>query len=198
MSCNRDQLIKTTGNLKITETQLIEGCCKGEREFQRELYNRYAAAMLMVSMRYCKNREDAEDILQESFIKVYKKIKTFRRQSSLGNWIKRIVINTAINFQRSKLYLFPMVELEETTDISSSHQGLENCSMNELLAMVQALPVGCQVIFNLYAIEGYNHREIASMLRISQGTSKSQYARAKGLLQKMIAESNNINYERYQ
>ena len=184
--------------MNISEAQLIKGCCQGDRESQRELYQRYSAGMLMVCTRYSKSREDAEDILQEAFIKVFKNIKSFKQQSTLGYWIKRIVINTALNFQRGKLYLFPMVELDGDSDISVNDQALSNCGMQELTKMIQSLPVGCQVIFNLYAIEGYKHHEIAEMLKISEGTSKSQYARAKNLLKQMINEANNINYEKYQ
>ena len=152
----------------------------------------------MVSIRYSKNREDAEDILQEAFIKVFKNIKDFKQQSTLGYWIKRIVVNTALNFQRGKLYLFPMVELDDQSNIPVSDQALANCSLQELTKMIQSLPDGCQVIFNLYAIEGYKHSEIAKMLKISEGTSKSQYARAKNLLKQMISRASNINYEKYQ
>lgn len=182
----------------LNEKQIIRGCFEGDRNAQHELYNRYSAAMLMVCMRYSKNRDDAEDILQEAFIKIFKSIDGFRGQSTLGYWIKRIVINTALNYQRSKLYLFPMVELVDDSYQASNDENLSNYSLEELLKMIQALPVGCQVIFNLYAIEGYKHREIATMLDISPGTSKSQFARARTLLQQMIVQANNINYEKYQ
>ena len=184
--------------MKISEAQLIKGCCQGDRALQRELYRRYSGAMLMVCVRYSKNREDAEDILQEGFIKVFKNIKSFKQQSTLGYWIKRIMVNTALNFQRKKLYLFPMVELNEESGISLDEQAISNCGLQELTGMIQQLPVGCQIIFNLYAIEGYTHKEIAGLLKISQGTSKSQYARARTLLKQMICRANNINYEKLQ
>jgi RNA polymerase sigma-70 factor (ECF subfamily) len=183
--------------VKVSEAQLIKSCCHGDRASQRELYQRYAGAMLMVCVRYCKNREDAEDILQEAFIKVFKNIKNFKQESTLGYWIKRIVVNTALNFQRGKLYLFPMVELDGESIQSFNEQAISNCSLEELTKMVQALPVGCQVVFNLYAIEGYTHKEIGGLLEISEGTSKSQYARARTLLKQMISRANNINYEKY-
>ncbi len=184
--------------MKISEAQLVKGCGEGNRESQRELYRRYSAAMLMVCIRYSKNREDAEDILQEAFIKVFKNIRNFKQKSTLGYWIKRIVVNTALNFQRGKLYLFPMVELDDQSEVTISDQAISNCGLEELTKMIQKLPVGCQVIFNLYAIEGYNHREIAEMLKISEGTSKSQYARARTLMKQLISQANNINYEKYQ
>lgn len=182
----------------LNEKQIVSGCCEGDRATQRELYNRYSATMLMVCMRYSKNRDDAEDILQEAFIRIFKSIENFRGQSTLGYWIKRIVVNTALNYQRSKLYLFPMVELDDVNYSSKDDQIISNYSLVELLNIIQALPIGCQVIFNLYAIEGYKHREIAIMLDISEGTSKSQFARARALLQQKISQANNINYEKYQ
>ena len=184
--------------MKITEAQLIEGCSQGDRVYQRELYQRYSGAMLMVCQRYSKSKADAEDILQEAFIKVFKNIKEFKKKSTLGYWIKKIVVNTALNFQRGKLYLFPMVDLDNTISTTKADQAIADCSLQELLTMIQTLPVGCQVIFNLYAIEGYNHREIAEMLEISEGTSKSQYARARTILRHLVAQANNINYEKYQ
>lgn len=181
-----------------SEEQLITGCTKGDRSMQRALYEQYASGMLMVCVRYCKNQDDAEDILQEAFIKVFKNIKSFRGESTLGYWIKRVMINTALNHQRGKLYLFPMVDVTEIEQHDSQHISLENHQLNDLLKMIQSLPVGCQVIFNMYAIEGYKHREIAKMLDISEGTSKSQYSRARSLLQQMVTDADNINYENYQ
>ena len=184
--------------MKLSEAQIIKKCCQRDRKAQRELYDRYSSAMLMVSMRYSKNKDDAEDILQEAFIKVFKSIENFKHQSTLGYWIKRIVVNTALNFQRSKLYLFPMVDLDKISDKSWNDDTISNYSLMELLNMIQTLPFGCQVIFNLYAIEGYKHHEIAEMLDISVGTSKSQFARARALLKQMISSANNVNYEKYQ
>ena len=184
--------------MKLSEAQLIKKCCQRDRKAQRELYARYAPAMLMVCMRYSKNKDDAEDILQDAFIKIFNSISSFKQQSTLGYWIKRIVVNTALNFQRSKLYLFPMVDLDSVSDMSWNEDTISNYSLNELLSMIQNLPFGCQVIFNLYAIEGYKHQEIADMLDISVGTSKSQFARARTLLKQMVTSANNINYEKYQ
>lgn len=164
---------------------------------QRALYEKYAGGMLVVCMRYCKNKDDAEDVLQEAFIKVFKNIKSFRGDSTLGYWIKRVVINTALNHQRGKLYLFPMVDINQIDSNEMDDMVLDNYQLEDLLKMIQSLPVGCQVIFNMYAIEGYKHREIAKMLDITEGTSKSQYARARSLLRRMISDSDNINYENY-
>ncbi len=161
---------------------------------QRLLYERYCKQMYVVALRYSKMQQEAEDIIQEAFIKVFKNIKGFRQDSSLGYWIKRVVINTALNHQRSKLYLYPMVDVTEMVETPSSELTISNFSHQELLEMIKELPSGCQVIFNLYAIEGYKHHEIAEMLKISEGTSKSQYARAKSLLREKILENELIAY----
>jgi RNA polymerase sigma factor (sigma-70 family) len=176
------------------EEELIQGCIKGDREAQKLLYSKFSKQMYMVCLRYVKEQQEAEDVLQEAFIKVFNSIKNFRSESKLPYWIKRIVINTALNAQRSKLYLYPMVDVDtmhETTDSIS----ISDFTMSELLEMIQELPSGCQVIFNLYAIEGYKHHEIAKMLEISEGTSKSQYSRAKQLLQEKVMKRNK-NYGR--
>jgi RNA polymerase sigma-70 factor (ECF subfamily) len=140
-------------------------------------------------MRYSKTTAEAEDILQEAFVKVFQGIKDFRHESKLETWMTRIMVNTALNQQRKKLYLFPMVDVQDI-DIPQQEVSLSSLHFTQLLEMIQSLPQGCQVVFNLFAIEGYNHKEIAQLLGISEGTSKSQYSRAKSLLQqKLLKES---------
>lgn len=171
------------------EKPLIKACLKGDRQAQEELYRKYAPAMYVICKRYTKAQQEAEDILQESFIKAFKQLKTFKGEVSIGGWIKKIVINTALNHQRSKIYMFPMVDVDELKNTTNGDDlKLSEYSMEELLAMINDLPESCQIIFNLCAIEGYKHREIAKMLDISEGTSKSQYHRAKQLLQHKITE----------
>lgn len=179
------------------ENDLIEGCIKGERRWQKALYDCYAKKMMVVCLRYCKARQEAEDVLQEAFIKVFENIKSYRGEASIAYWIKRIVINTALNSQRSKLYLYPMVDVSDIQIGSDQELSVSGFHYEDLLKMIQELPTGCQVIFNLYAIEGYKHHEIATMLNINEGTSKSQYARAKSLLQEMLRTSDGMIYERY-
>ncbi|MEQ8477130.1 RNA polymerase sigma factor [Fulvivirga sp.] len=179
-----------------SEKALIQGCIKGDRKAQKQLYDQFAGRMLVVAMRYSKSDLEAEDIIQEAFIKIFEKIKTFREEARLGFWIKRIVVNTALNHQRSKLYMFPMVDVQELNNISDGDFSLSNYHFKELLAFIKELPSGCQIIFNLYAIEGYSHQEIAKMLDISIGTSKSQYFRAKELLKARIGQEEQKSYER--
>ena len=173
---------------------MIEGCISGNREMQQALYDKYSGQMYAVALRYAKMQQEAEDILQEAFIKVFQKIDTFRKDSSLVHWIKRVVINTALNSQRSKLYMYPMVDVSDLQGWSQEGTAISDFSHQELLQMIQELPDGCRVIFNLYAIEGYKHHEIAKMLEVSEGTSKSQYSRAKMLLQQKVM-SRNQSYE---
>lgn len=153
---------------------------------QQALYDRFSGRMYVVCQRYVAGKQEAEDVLQEAFIKVFEKIETFRSEASLGSWIKRIVINTALNHQRSKLYMYPMVDVENLVDVPLPEQTLSAYHIQDLLKLIQKLPEGCRIIFNLFAIEGYSHKEIADMLKISEGTSKSQYFRAKKLLQEQL------------
>ncbi|MBL0743816.1 RNA polymerase sigma factor [Chryseolinea lacunae] len=179
----------------LSEPELIEGCRKGNRAIQKALYDRYCRKMLVVCLRYSKTTAEAEDILQEGFVKVFQGIKDFRQEAKLETWITRIMVNTALNVQRKKLYLYPMVDVTEV-NLPEEEMSISGIHFTQLLEMIQALPQGCQIVFNLFAIEGYSHKEIAESLGISEGTSKSQFARAKSLLQaKLLKES--TYYERY-
>lgn len=173
----------------MTEEEIIKGCAEGDRKSQKLLYDRYSRQMYTVCLRYTKEQLVAEDVLQESFIKVFDHIKNFRGDSSLGYWIKRIVVNTALNSQRNKLYLYPMVDVSELQESEGEFGDVADFTMDELMEMIRDLPTGCQVIFNLYAIEGYKHHEIAKMLNVSEGTSKSQFARARQLLKEKMTNT---------
>lgn len=179
----------------LSEKELIEGCCSGSRAFQKALYERYCRRMLVVCLRYSKTTAEAEDIVQEGFVKVFQGIKDFRQEAKLETWITRIMVNTALNAQRKKMYLYPMVDVTEIT-LPEQEMSLSGIHFTQLLELIQSLPQGCQIVFNLFAIEGYSHKEIAELLGISEGTSKSQFARAKSLLQsKLLTES--TYYDRY-
>jgi RNA polymerase sigma factor (sigma-70 family) len=179
----------------LSENELIEGCRKGDRASQKALYERYCRKMLVVCLRYSKTSAEAEDILQEGFVKIFNGIKDFRQEAKLETWITRIMVNTALNVQRRKLYLYPMVDVEEI-NLPDTEISISGIHFKQLLEMIQTLPQGCQIVFNLFAIEGFSHKEIAEQLGISEGTSKSQFARAKSLLQaKLLKESS--YYEKY-
>lgn len=180
--------------MSFSDEKLIWGCKKGKREYQQALYDKFSEGMYLVALRYAKMQQEAEDILQEAFLKVFNNIKSFREDSSLAYWIKRIVVNTALNHQRSKLYLYPMVDIEDLNDRVLRENAIAELSYEELLKLIQELPTGCQVIFNLFAVEGYKHHEIAKMLQISEGTSKSQYSRAKSILSEKIEIREKMRY----
>ncbi len=167
----------------LSEKELVRGCANGERTVQRALYDRYSRRLMAVCLRYAKNVPEAEDILQESFMKIFSSLNTFRYESKLDTWMTRIAINTALNHQRQKLYLLPMVDVVEADLPADEKINLADFHLSELMSIVQSLPDGCRLVFNLFAVEGYGHKEIGELLGISEGTSKSQYKRAKSLLQ---------------
>ena len=177
-----------------TDQELIKGCIAGNREDQRNLYEKLAPRMMVIAMRYSKSQEQAEDILQDAFVKVFQNLKKFKGKSLISTWAHKIVVTTALNYQRGKLYMFPMADVSEQTNLQTADDIIGKVSLDELLTYIQDLPSGCQVIFNLFAIEGYKHEEIAKELGISAGTSKSQYARAKKLLQDRLVEVKELRY----
>ena len=173
----------------LSDKELIKGCAEGNRVLQKALYDRYCRKLMAICLRYARSTVEAEDILQEGFMKVFANLKGFRSESRLDTWMTRIMINTALNQNRQKLYLIPMVDVNEVTIQDTEEISLARFHFSELILIVQSLPDGCRVVFNLFAIEGYGHKEIASMLNISEGTSKSQYNRAKSLLRAKLIES---------
>ncbi|HMR91152.1 MAG TPA: RNA polymerase sigma factor [Chitinophagaceae bacterium] len=173
-------------NQNITENDLINGCIAGNRRMQEELYRRFSPRMYAVCLRYAGNAEEAEDILQEGFVKVFKKLDSFRREGSFEGWIRRIFVNTAIEHFRRKRYLQPVTEKEENTLEGNYLSILDDLAERDIMALVQQLSPGYRTIFNMYVVEGYTHKEIGDMLGISEGTSKSQLSRAKVILQDMV------------
>ena len=153
---------------------------------QEELYRRFSPKMYAVCLRYAGNNEEAEDILQEGFIKVFKKLNSFRSEGSFEGWVRRIFVNTAIEHFRRKRYLMPVTEKEENTIEGKYLSVLDDLAARDIMMLVQDLSPGYRTVFNLYVVEGYTHKEIADMMNISEGTSKSQLSRAKVILQDMV------------
>ena len=153
---------------------------------QEELYHRFAPKMYAVCLRYAGNAEEAEDILQEGFIKIFNKIESFRREGSFEGWIRRIFVNTAIEHFRKKNYLKPLTEVEENTVEGKYLSVLDTLAEKDIIQLVQQLSPGYRTVFNMYVIEGYTHKQIAEILGISEGTSKSQLSRAKLILQDLV------------
>jgi RNA polymerase sigma-70 factor (ECF subfamily) len=142
--------------------------------------------MYGVCLRYASNAEEAEDILQEGFIKVFNKIGSFRREGSFEGWVRRIFVNTAIEQFRKKIYLQPISDVEEDTIDGKYLSVLDKLSEKDIIQLVQQLSPGYRTVFNMYVVEGYSHREISEILGISEGTSKSQLSRAKNILQELV------------
>ena len=159
----------------MDEVLLIQECLKGKRKAQGELYRRYAAKMMGVCMRYSRNRDMAHDLLQEGFIKVFTNLNEYSGNGSFEGWMRKIFINCALEkIRRSKVFplTFPTEETEQETSFPNA---LEEISAQEMLDLIHRLPPGYQTIFNLFAIEGFSHKEIGAMLRITEGTSRSQW-----------------------
>jgi RNA polymerase sigma-70 factor (ECF subfamily) len=153
---------------------------------QKMLYDKYAAKLFGIALRYAQSQEDAKDILQDGFVKVFKNLSKFKGTGSFEGWMRRIMVNTAIEHYRKKNQTYEIQESHEESITDRDLTALDKLAAEEILNMVKALPNGYRTVFNLFAIEGFSHKEIADMLNISEGTSKSQYARAKALLQEKI------------
>jgi len=179
--------------------KLIESCLRGEETAQKTLYDTYAKQMLGVCYRYTKSVEDAEDVLQEGFIRVFRNLDKYKGEGELGAWIRRIMVNAALNFlKKHQVYRDElMIKEEHMHPISDANPNIA-LQTKELVQLVRQLPAGYQAIFNLYAIEGYTHVEIGKMMGISESTSRSQYMRARNLLiswiEKFSGETKKVNY----
>jgi RNA polymerase sigma-70 factor (ECF subfamily) len=171
----------------MDQRQLVKDCIRQKPIAQEQLYRHFAPLMLGVCYRYTKSLHDAEDVLQEGFVKVFHHIKDYNATGELGAWIRRIMVNTALNYlKKNKKYRTEMVFAEMPLHPVSDLNPQVTLDTKELAELIRQLPTGFQTIFNLYAIEGFTHVEIGQMLGISEGTSKSQYARARYLLMEWI------------
>ncbi|MCG2618215.1 RNA polymerase sigma factor [Terrimonas sp. NA20] len=168
---------------QMEQQKLVRDCLKGKPQAQRQLYEMYAETMLGVCYRYTRSMRDAEDVLQEAFVKVFHHLDQYKQEGELGAWIRRIMVNTALNFlKRHRKYQEEMYFTEEYLHPVSQDDPVVRIQAKELADLIRQLPQGYQVIFNLHAVEGFSHVEIGEMLGISDGTSRSQYARARNLL----------------
>lgn len=175
---------------------LFFDCKNGDRRAQKELFNRTAQTMLGLCYRYAKNTEDAEDILQNGYIKVFKNLHSFKQNGSFEGWIKKIMINTAITYYRQSKndpYTTDYTEIENSMS-SNDFSIIQTMEYQELLELVQSLPEKYRLVFNLYLIEGYSHQEIADLLEISENTSKSQLFRAREILKNKILKREEETY----
>lgn len=174
----------------MTEDELIRGCLREEAACQKELFNRYASRMLGVCSRYARNSADAEDILQDAFIKVFDKIHQFKFEGSFEGWIRKIMVNTALKKYSLRRYEKEVsgYEISDRDESGMEPSAYAHLTQKDLLALINNLPDGYRIIFNLYVMEGYQHDEIAAMMGIQPGTSRSQLVKARTMLQKQILE----------
>jgi RNA polymerase sigma-70 factor (ECF subfamily) len=165
---------------------LIKGCKRGKPKSQEELYRRFASAMYGVCLQYASGEEDAQDILQDGFIKVFAKLDQVKNPAAFPGWIRRIMINTALEKYRSQIHLQRVDDLQGDLPELSGEEVFSELTCEELVALIQTLSPKYRMVFNLYAIEGFNHQEISEELGISVGTSKSNLSRARAILQEKI------------
>jgi RNA polymerase sigma-70 factor (ECF subfamily) len=175
----------------MTEEYIISGCIQNHPSSQRELYNRYSPKMLSVCYRYAQNREDAEDMLQEGFIKVFTQIHTFQNKGAFEGWIRRIIVHTCINFLKKHKKFSENVDLIHANYLQIKEETIPSIMQaKQVIECIRLLPFGYRTVLNLYAIEGFNHKEIGSMLDIEESTSRSQYTRAKAMLEGILIKKN--------
>jgi RNA polymerase sigma-70 factor (ECF subfamily) len=173
---------------EASERELVEACLAHDSAGQEDLYKRYARRMYAVCLRYARNEAEAQDLLQEGFIRVFDKLATFRLEGSLEGWVRRIMVTTAINHFRKKSFQLERSGMEHMPETPVPSDAMDHLGEQELLALVAALPDGYRLVFNLYAIEGFDHAEIAERLGCGESTSRSQLAKARRMLQQKIHE----------
>ena len=175
----------------MDEISLIQGCIEGNQRAQRQLFDSFSPKFFAVCLRYMKNNDEAEDVLQEALIKVFSKLPEYSKKGSFEGWMRRIIVNTCLDQIRKnqKLKLDVSIDKEEYKLSMNAHV-LENMSANELIEEIKKMPPGYRVVFNMFAIEGYSHQEIAEKLGVKESTSKSQYLRARAYLKERIEKIN--------
>jgi len=182
----------------MTEKEIISGCIKRDHKAQHVLYHTYCKKMLAICARYVQNDMEAEDIVQEAFVKVFRNIEKFRNEGSFEGWLRRIFVNTAIEHYRRSAPMYSLLEIDNSQYDMIDENAISHLNKEALLQMIQSLSPGYRTVFNLYAIEGYTHKEIGSLLNISEGTSKSQLARARSILQKKLELSSKTKITLYE
>lgn len=175
----------------MTEEAMIHGCIRNDAASQQGLYQRFSPTMLSVCYRYAKNREDAEDMLQEGFIKVFTQIGQFQYKGALEGWIRKIMVHTCINILKKNKKFTDSVDLIHASSLPIREDHIPSIMQaKQVVECIRMLPLGYRTVLNLFAIEGYSHREIGQMLEIEESTSRSQYTRAKSMLEQMLIRKN--------
>lgn len=177
-----------------TINDLLEGCKAGDRKMQELLYRQTSSKLLAVCMRYARDKMEAEDVLQLGYIRIFQKINEYRGDGSFEGWMRRVMVNCAIESYRRNLRTLNIVPIEEGYEQPSVGFDFSRLGMQDLLGLIQQLADGYRIVFNMYIIEGYSHKEIAATLGISEGASKSQLSRARAILKEEIIKMEGINY----
>ncbi|MFN8699404.1 MAG: RNA polymerase sigma factor [Flavobacteriales bacterium] len=177
----------------MTDHELVKKCLEGNREAQHALFRQFAGKMLTICARYTESREEAEDVLQEGFIKVFEKMNQWQGTGPLGGWIRTVMVNTALTYIRSRKKWKDHTDLEVAEDLDAGDvDALSQMRTEEILDLIARMPSGYRTVFNLFAIEGYGHKEIADELGISENTSKTQFLKAKAWLKKAMEKTEKI------
>jgi len=180
----------------MNEQAIIQGCLRKDPLCQRELYNHFSPRMLSVCYRFSSSKEDAEDMLQEGFIKVFAMLHSFAGKGVFEGWIRRVIVTTCINFLKKHKKFNESIGLEYAEELSSKDESFSSRMLGrQVMECIRSLPVGYRTVLNLYAIEGYSHKEIGEMLEIGESTSRSQYTRAKVMLEKMLIKKQIIEHK---
>lgn len=178
----------------MTDQELAKGCIEGNREAQKALWKLHSRKMMAVCLRYCDSREEAEDVLQDGFIKVFEKMNQWQGSGPLGGWIRTVVVNTALTHIRSRNKWKNSVDLDKAEELDAEEtDALSMMNETSLLGLIEKMPSGYKAVFNLFAVEGYGHKEIGDLLGISENTSKTQFLKAKNWLKKNLAELEHIS-----
>lgn len=181
----------------MTEELMLAGCIRNNAAAQEALYNRFSPRMLGVCYRFAKNREDAEDMLQEGFIKVFTQIHQYRNEGALEGWIRRIIVHTCINILKKNKKFSESVDIIHANSIHIKEEVIPSIMQaKQVVECIRSLPIGYRTVLNLYAIEGYSHKEIAGMLDIEESTSRSQYTRAKAMLEDILVKKKIIQKQK--
>jgi RNA polymerase sigma-70 factor (ECF subfamily) len=181
----------------MTDEFMLDGCLKNDAASQDALYSRFSPRMLGVCYRFAKNREDAEDMLQDGFIKVFSQMHQYRNEGALEGWIRRIIVHTCINILKKNKKFTDCVDILQASGVSIKEESIPSViQAKEVVECIRMLPLGYKTVLNLYAIEGYSHREISNMLDIEESTSRSQYTRAKAMLEEILIKKNIIQKQK--
>jgi len=179
---------------KYTINDLVKRCKAGERKAQELLYKQLAAKMMGVCMRYATDRMEAEDMLQNGFIRVFQMINDFRGDGAFEGWVRRVMVHSSIEYYRKHHKMMQVVDLDEVNEPSVNPLASANLDAKDLMALIQQLAPGYRIVFNLYAIEGYSHKEIGEIVGITEGASKSQLSRARSILKERILKTEGKQY----